>query len=232
MTNFIDYDAWVSQEYDKPTVMFILDAGHGGRINGKYTTAPAKMYDHKDFVFEEGCFNRDIVKLLAKKFMKKNITHAFTTISNFDESLDVRGQKIERIVKAYPAYTHAVLSIHGNAATNTSANGVEIWTTKTLNDSDYLANIYYPHLYNFGFRFRINREKENEYDKEESWKMLRLAEKHGAMGLLLESGFFTNRQEALTMLSTDWQEKATDALLNGSLDVIDKIKRDGGIRTT
>lgn len=229
--NFIDYDIWTPQGVEKPGIMIILDPGHGGVYSGKYATAPSKMYDHGSFVFYEGENNRKVTVELAKKFQQNNIAHSFTTTSNIlDESLDARGVKVGRIVSAYPKYIHLLLSIHANASSATSARGVEYWTTKELNDSDYAANIYFPYLYNFGFKVRLNRESENEYDKEESWKILRIAEKKGCMALLLELGFFSNKEEAAIMLTPEWIDNAAEALLQGTQKLITKIQTDGSVR--
>jgi N-acetylmuramoyl-L-alanine amidase len=51
-------------------VVWILDPGHGGMIDGKYQTFPNKMCDHGDFIFYEGVFNRQIVVKLAKKLRR------------------------------------------------------------------------------------------------------------------------------------------------------------------
>lgn len=230
MKNFVDYDIWTPLDVEKPGVMITLDAGHGGRVAGIYTTAPAKMYNHGDFVFEEGVNNRILVKNLATKFKNNNIAHAFTTISNNDESLDDRGIKIGHIVSSFPKYHHIVLSIHANAA-GESAHGIEFWTSKELNDSDYAANIMFPYLYDVGFKVRVNRAKENEYDKEANWKILKLAEKKGCIAILYEMGFFSNREEALKMLEDEWVGTATNALLKGVKDLITKLKKDGTVRT-
>ena len=227
--NFVDYDFWIPQGQDKPGVMVILDAGHGGRQGGVYTTAPSKMCDFGDFVFEEGVQNRLVVKALADKYKTYNIAHTFTTTSNNDESLDERGVRIGHIVSAYPKYHHLLMSIHHNAGVST-AHGSEFWTTIGITDSDYAATIMFPRLYDLGLTVRINRAKTNEYDKEESWKILRLAEKKGCMAILWELGFFSNREEALKMMDGEWIGNAANALYMGTRDLITKLQKDGSVR--
>lgn len=229
MKGYIDYDIWVPQGGEKPGVMIILDPGHGGILNGKYTTAPAKMFNHGDFVFYEGVFNRAMVIKIASRFKIHGIAHAFTTTVNSDESLDARGIKAGNIKASYPKYHALVMSIHANAGP-TSARGVEFWTTKEVNDSDLAANFYFPYLQETGFKVRINREKDGEYDKEESWKILRLAEKKGCMGILWEWGFFTNKEEATTMLTEEWQNKVADSILKGTQDLIKQIQTYGTVK--
>ena len=54
--------------------VWLLDAGHGGMENGRYTTAPDKMYTFDDgLVFHEGVNNREIVDMLIGLLQKAGI---------------------------------------------------------------------------------------------------------------------------------------------------------------
>ena len=47
---------------------WLIDAGHGGFMDGEYVTAPAKMYEHSpEEIFYEGVFNRQIKDGLLKE---------------------------------------------------------------------------------------------------------------------------------------------------------------------
>ncbi len=229
MKNFTEDQIWVSQDANKPGVMIFLDPGHGGIVYGKYTTS-GKQYDHVDFQFYEGWFNREVVKLLSTRFKANNITHAFTTISNYDESLSDRIVHISNIMKTYPKYHHVLLSVHGNAAGVESASGVEFFTTPGITGSDYAANLYFPYLYDLGLKMRINRAKPNEYDKESNFFIIRKAEALGCIAMLFELGFYSNREEALKMLDPEFQGTAANALLKGTRDLITKIQTNGSVR--
>ena len=229
MKNFIDYDIWASTTEGKPGVMVFLDPGHGGLIMGKYTTA-GKQFDHGTFQFFEGVWNREIVKQLSVKFKNNNITHAFTTISNHDESLSERIFKISNIIKSYPKCNFILLSIHANAGGVESANGMELFTTPSLTDSDYAANYMFPYFYNLGLKVRINRAQNNEFDKESNFYIIRKAEELGCIAMLYEGGFFTNKEEATKMLESEFQGNMVNALFMGIKDIIIKIKTDGTVR--
>lgn len=50
----------------KSNYLWLIDAGHGGMVKGKYTTAPAKMFKFPDgLTIYEGVVNRDIALILA-----------------------------------------------------------------------------------------------------------------------------------------------------------------------
>ena len=187
---------------------------------------------HGDFQFYEGQFNRQIGKALAQKFWNEHISYTFTTISNTDESLPLRIEYLGHFMKQHPNHTHILLSIHGNAAGVESASGFEFFSTPGITDSDYAANIYFPHMYDLDMKMRVTKNEKNEYDKESNFYIIRKAEALGALALLFELGFYTNREEALKMSSALWQETAVNALYKGTRDVINKVKQDGTIRPT
>jgi N-acetylmuramoyl-L-alanine amidase len=207
-----------------------LDAGHGGVIGGVYQTA-GKAWNFGDFQIYEGLENRAIVKLLVQKFYTHHISYNLTTVSNKDESLADRMEYMERIVKTYPKLTHVFLSVHHDATEKESnAKGVSLYTTPDITDSDYAANYYFPYLYDLGMRVRINRALPNEYDKEANFLVIRKAEKSGCIALLAELGFMTNREEALKIMQPEHHEAAAAALYKGTVDLLNKIKRDGTVR--
>lgn len=232
MSNFVDdnkiFRTYIDQDADCPVIISI-DCGHGGTIKGVYQTA-GKQYDHGDFKFFEGIFNRQIGKALAQKFYNNHISYTFTTISNSDESLSQRMDYLAHFVKQNPKYNHVLLSLHGNAAGVESAQGFEFFTTVGLTDSDYAANIYFPHMYDLGLKMRINRAKENEYDKESNFYVIRKAEALGCIAMLFESGFYSNREEALKMMDSEFQGIYVNALYKGTRDLINKIKQDGTVK--
>lgn len=231
MINFIDDKDKVFRTYmerECPIVVSI-DCGHGSLINGVYQTK-GKMCDHGDFVFYEGHFNRQIGKALAQKYWNNNISYTFITISNKDESLAQRIEYLGHFVGAHKKCKHVLLSLHANAAGVEEAKGFEYFTTKGITDSDFAANFFYPHMLNLGMKMRVTAIKDNEYDKESDFYIIRKAEALGCMGLLMESGFFTNKEEAAKMLTPEWQTIYVDALYKGTVDLITKIKKDGSVR--
>jgi N-acetylmuramoyl-L-alanine amidase len=233
MTSFINESQYPRLRIDIDSefkALVHLDAGHGGTVNGVYQTA-GKQWKYDDFTILEGVENRNIVKQLVQKFYTNHISYNLTTISNKDESLADRMEYLERIVKAYPKLTHVFLSVHHDATEKESnAKGVSFYTTPGITDSDYASNYYFPYLYDLGMKVRVNREVPNQYDKEASFYVIRKAEKFGCMAMLFELGFMTNREEALKIMQPEHHEAAAAALYKGTVDLLNKIKRDGTVR--
>lgn len=232
MKNFVDDNKIprlrIDQDSEYPLLVYI-DCGHGGEIQGVYQTA-GKQWDFGDFKIYEGVQNREIGKLLAQKFIDNHISYCFTTISNTDESLQQRIEYVQHVVKSYPKYKHILLSIHADATNEESnANGVSLYTTPKLTESDYAANVYFKHIYDLGLKVRINRAKEDEYDKEANFFIIRKAEELGCVAMLLELGFFTNREEALKIMQPEFQGNAANFLYKGTVDLIAKYKQDGNL---
>jgi len=234
MKEFIDTKSlprlYIDQDAGKPPMMVHVDCGHGGLLQGLYTTK-GKQWDFEDFQIFEGVENRKTGKRLAEQFYNNHISYCFTTISNADESLTTRMEYMDHVVKQYPKYKHVLLSIHHDATESESdANGVSFYTSPNITDSDFAANLYFPYLFDMGLRVRVNRAKPQEYDKESNFFVLRKAEAMGAMAMLFEFGFFTNREEALKIMTDEFHQTCANALYKGTRDLITKLQKDGSPR--
>lgn len=224
------YDFVGHEKYIHPdcNVIVVIDPGHGGMVNGEYDTAPYKMYDHGDFVFYEGVYNRDIALRLADRLEKNGLSYAFSTVTNLDESLNLRVNRANNLHRKYSKRNYVYfLSLHGNAFGDNNVNGVQVHTSPGVTDSDYIANYYYKSLENLGWRMRPNKLEDQEYDKENKFYVLT---KTVCPAILTETGFFTNKEEARRMMDAEWQDKIVDCLLKAHQDIVFKIKRDDSIR--
>jgi len=57
-------------------LMILLDAGHGGIIEGEYVTAPSKQFKHQDGSWAyEGVINRQIKNLLVVLLEQEGIAY-------------------------------------------------------------------------------------------------------------------------------------------------------------
>ena len=225
-TNFLfqDTDSYLPFENK---VLFFLDCGHGGMVNGKYTTAPDKMYKHKEFTFYEGVFNRQVGDKVAKLFKANALNYWFTTISNWDISLRNRVFYIKKISSLYRDMFPVVLSIHGNGFGLESVSGVEAHTTPGITPSDYAYEFYWPYVRELGLKNRVNRDVFLERDKESKFYILT---QHPFPAILFEFGFFTNPKEAKKMMSKEWQNKFAEVLLNGSRDLVAYYTKHGTLK--
>lgn len=216
---FIDYDQFIT-----PSDWIIgIDPGHGGVIDGLYQTAPNKMYDHKDFVFYEGEFNRVIAVRLAKMLFESDISHYFTTNSNLDVSLQLRVNRSNNLKRLYKDKKHLFLSIHANAAPKgqESARGIEVFTSKGDTKADPMATIIFNNLGKIGWKMRSD-VFDGDVDKEANFFVLR---KTKVPAVLVELGFYTNKQEAMMLLTEQIQTDLAKSLYDSIVEII-KSKSD------
>jgi N-acetylmuramoyl-L-alanine amidase len=186
---------------------WILDAGHGGILDGKYTTAPAKMFTFPDgLVVYEGVVNRGIAWKLAKMLDANGIDWSFVHDEEIDTPLPVR---VRRANEIYTKRKNAVmLSIHSNAG---GGKGNEVFTSKGETKADPIAEIfckkYIEHFPEWPFR---SDKSDGDLDKEADFFVL----KHTLCpAILVESFFFDERKQAELLLSEAGQIKIAYCLL-------------------
>ncbi len=102
------------QNLGKSKHLWLLDPGHGGMKDGKYTTSPAKMFTFDNgFVVYEGVTNRAITRKLIEHLKAAQIDYAVVADWEDDTSLEQRVRTADAI---YAKDKRAVyLSIHSNA---------------------------------------------------------------------------------------------------------------------
>lgn len=207
----------------------IIDAGHGGMVEGRYVT-PGKQYRFSDgTVIYEGVVNRAIGKLLADLLKKAGIPYLQTTLeTETDISLT------ERVNMANNFYRNNrscyLISIHSNAASDSSegegnkASGFEIYTSIGLTKSDELANIaskWYKKLFP-EFPFRETKTDGGEFrNKEASFVVLT---KTICPALLVENLFYDNLDEAKFLLSPAGQQRVATCMFEIVKEIYHTVK--------
>lgn len=189
-----------------PTFCVLLDAGHGGidPKTKKYTTAPAKQYQHpegmhRDGYFFEGVFNRKVCSLIELLLKRLHIP-VFSIYHDYaDWSLQYRVTLANELHTEFP---NAIgFSVHGNAF-NANARGWEAYTSPGQTESDELAQLLYKSAFdllsNF-FPIRTDDRTDGDYDKEARFYILR---KTTAPFVLSENGFFDSTDAHLMMHPT------------------------------
>ena len=193
--------------------VWILDAGHGGIVKGKYSTAPAKMYIFPDGVeVYEGVINRQILNKIIVKLEKLDIDFAIVSDECSDNSLESRVKRANNIVAKGKKCIY--LSIHSNAG---GGSGFEVFTMKGESKADKLAEVF-AKMYkdNFEFPFRSDTS-DGDLDKEANFYVL----KHTACpAILVENLFFDNRKEAEYLMS----DRGQQAIANGIVQAIMEIE--------
>jgi hypothetical protein len=94
---------------NKGKVITLLDPGHGGVIDGLYTTAPGKMSSFDDFVFYEGVFNRALAWTYAMQLYERDLGFHILVADDEDRPLIDRVNNANRIM--------GYLNEHGNPVT-------------------------------------------------------------------------------------------------------------------
>ncbi len=190
-------------------LLVFIDAGHGG-INekGNYTTAPSKMFKHKDFTFYEGVYNRVIANKLAKRLANHGIDYFFVHDAVKDKPLEDRTNFVNSYAKNKD-YKCVLFSIHGNAAANLNANYFSVWTSPGQTESDKIATILYKELQQ---EFPDERFSPDNTDGDCDWEArFAMITQTFCPAVLSENGFFTNERQARKMLTNDWTDKVAQA---------------------
>nr|WKN36451.1 N-acetylmuramidase domain-containing protein [Tunicatimonas sp. TK19036] len=211
---------YTAPEKDRSGFIPIIDAGHGGIIDGKYTTK-GKQYRYDDGLeIFEGVINRKIGKYLIELLEEASIPyHNLTVDHEEDISLTDRVREANALYDTNSNYYF--MSIHSNAAsTGTSGNGsnaagFEVWTSVGQTKSDELATVaakwYKQEFPDFRFRQDMkDGDADKEHEKEsESFFVLR---KTKGPAFLVENLFYDNRTEAQFLLSEHGQRRIARCL--------------------
>ena len=192
----------------------ILDAGHGGMLNGKYTTAPAKMFKFPNGeIAYEGVINRKFTKRIGEILKSQGFNIVYTVDPS--DPTDLSLFKRVEITKKYKSTEAIFVSIHCNAF-NSRANGTEIFTTKGFTKSDVLAdniieevNVKCPEL---AMRWDMS---DGDKDKEEQFYVIH---KTPLYAVLLECLFFDEWENYKLTKNDEFVERF-------SLSVADGIKK-------
>lgn len=191
---------------------WLLDAGHGGMIDGKYTTAPAKMYQFPDgLTVYEGVINRGITDRLADLMAKDRISYQYIHDPAIDTTLADRVHRADAFSKI-PGVIY--LAIHSNAG-GSRGFGFEVFTSKGQTKSDPVASIicdkYEAHFGKAkGMPLRTDLTDKDK-DKEADFYVLR---KTKCPAVLVENLFFDNREEAEFLITPIGQQAIALCLLD------------------
>ena len=193
-------------------MIILLDAGHGGMIDGVYQTRGKKSPVRPDgSVYYEGVNNRRIVEALKKAFDKNGIDYIDVVNSDEDVSLGERVRKANKVIgdKLY-------LSIHSNAAgkfewSNAKGFGTYIYTSPSKKTLKYADNLHQKLSEN------LSQYTKNRGIKQRNFYVLR---KTNCPAILLELGFHTNLEETYLIESDEW----SDAVCESVVDFVNSIK--------
>lgn len=188
----------------KSKTFIILDNGHGIDTPGK--RSPVWSDGTQLFEYE---FTRDIVEKMSGLLTVLNISHCILVPEINDIPLEDRVARVNELKNLHKDKFVYLVSIHGNAAPNRNANGIEVWTSKGHTTADLLAKEFYNSLKYVGWRMRPNNSI--ELDKEKDFLILK---KTKCPAVLTENGFYTNEEECKKMMEFFWRDRIAIAHVN------------------
>jgi len=191
-------------------MLWIIDSGHGGMINGIYQTAPKKMFKFPTGIIAyEGVINRMFKNMLIKRLKNKKIQYVDICPGEEDVSLGDRVNTISALCKE--RHNCILISLHSNAGKGT---GFEIFTTKKKTKSDEYAEILakilikkFPYI-----KFRSDTT-DGDLDKEEDFYIIKETETM-CPGILVECLFFDNWNDYLMLYDPLFQAKYIQSLMD------------------
>lgn len=194
-------------------VIILLDAGHGGIINGVYQTAGKRSPKWDDgSQLLEGVFNREIVNSLHQQLIQQGIDCRILVPEQEDISLSERVKRANKIYRENNAKCY-LLSIHANAG---GGEGFEIYTSPGQTKADAFAESI-AEAYKKVFPDKKLRTdlSDGDLDKEAKFYIL---QKTAMSAALAEIGFMDNEDECRNLLmSTSGKKKIINFLMMGIL---------------
>jgi N-acetylmuramoyl-L-alanine amidase len=204
-------------------IIWLLDPGHGGTVNGKYVTPGKRSPVWEDgSQYFEGVGNREIVKKLIKAGTSLGYDMRDIVDSELDISRSTRIARANKITKEEDAQVFYV-SVHSDAFTQESARGYSAYTaTRASKNSKMLAEMFLDTLEDF---FPNNKMRADDADgfKDKS-KNFDVIAKTSCPAVLLELFFMTNFSNCKEILMS---EEGQNMLVLCLISVIQKVETHG-----
>lgn len=198
---------------------WILDAGHGGVINGEYVTNGKRSPIWSDGTqYFEGVGNRNICNLLTNKLKEHNIK-VVNIIGNIQKDISLQ-ERCDLANRIYRDNKNAIfVSMHSNGFINENANGFSIYTSKGETKSDKIASIFYDKMIKSFPKHKARKDyTDGDIDKEANFYVL----KHTSCpAILIENFFMTNYKECKQLQ----KPKFVDRIVNSHFSAIYKMER-------
>ncbi len=209
-------------------LIITLDNGHGSNYHGKFSpvlTDDITVRDEsliEDNRFKEYLYNRKIVDMIIERCTDTDndwIELHKVVPENTDISLSERKRRINEI------NPHLSISVHANAIgygeTWEKAKGFSIWTSVGQTKSDEYAEIFYKNFTDFyQGEIKILRDtSDGDSDYEANFAMNMV----NCPAILLETAFYTNKDDVQTLMSPKFQENYVTIIRNSLIDVKNKL---------
>lgn len=172
-------------------ILVIIDEGHGIDTPGKRC---------EKYNFYEWEYTRRMGKML-NNLLKAEGYNTYKLNQDKDMKLSDR-------TKLYNSIQHPhkiLISLHGNAHDNESANGLEIFTSPGFSESDKICKVVWEEMIKVT-DLRLRGMKEANF-----W----ILTKSTCPAMLLELGFYTNKDDVTKMKNDSWVENHLKAMVTG-----------------
>lgn len=196
--------------------LWLLDAGHGGVIDGVPQTAGKRSPEWDKGVLYEGESNRRILSKVCEALDELGICYELITPEVRDISLRTRVNR----VNGYAKHVKCIfLSFHSDGFREESANGWSAFTYFGQSDSDKVASIMYKHAKKAKLKLRTDHS-DGDPDKEANFMVLR---ETICPAVLIENLFMTNKKDYNVLMS----EKGQNKLAKIAIETIKEIESNG-----
>ena len=199
-------------------MLILLDNGHGGVIDGKYTTAPSKMYKHEtgEIVYE-GHVNRKIVQFLNRSLRQQGYESKILVPELQDIPLKERVRRANEIYKKRKDVL--LISIHLNAGKGT---GSEFFTSKGETKSDKYCEVLIDEWIKTIPELRLRKDtRDGDRDKE---ALFTIITKTHCPAVLVECAFMDTYKPDFEIIRNEWTIFC-HALFKGLTKIIKREKR-------
>lgn len=187
---------------------WLIDSGHGGIFSdGKYPTAPSKMFQHgPDKIFYEGQFNRIVKHGLIAELFRLGKTDKVIDVcpTNLDLSLNVRCDIVNALDNAYDDCI--LLDLHSNAGGGT---GIEVFAHPSSGRSQNFGNVFGQVMKDSfpGVKFRPGND---QLCKTANFQMLR---ETNCPAILPEFMFYDHYEDYIKLTDSAFIKRYVDSLV-------------------
>jgi N-acetylmuramoyl-L-alanine amidase len=211
--------------------VFLGVAGHGGMVDGKYTTAPSKMVTFPDKkVIYEGVENRAMIEAI-QTVNALGYSHGVNFINLVPENQDIplatRELRIKQARDKYAAWGMQVILFesHLNADDGSGkAFGAEGFTTVGHDFSDVFGEAVLKRVQDSKLIRLRTDSRDGDLDKEVDFYLIRKAKKLGVPAFLMEWFFMTNRSEVDKFANQAHYLKCAHLVLDAMREIDQKYK--------
>jgi len=196
----------------KEDFLILWDNGHGKDTKGK--RSPKWPDQPQLFEWE---YTRELAKYCKIKADEKGIKSKILVPEDYDVSLT---ERCKREHKEYEKNPNTIfVSLHGNAFGCENVRGFEVFTSPNITESDEVAKEILLRCEETGlFKMRFN-EGHEYLNKEARFTVLT---KTKGRAVLVEAGFYTNKEEAKFMQSTEGLNAISSIIVEGIENYIKK----------